>query len=102
MAVNTNNLYDLTDPITAGVYLEEIRNASLGRSGVFGKMKVKAHRKYLFSLDGKKEDRKPKDMLIYRADGVEIFIPSDWFLRSGKVKKSRIEEYKKLVLAEDK
>jgi hypothetical protein len=39
----------------------------------------------------------PTDMIIHRADGVEIVIPAKWFTKTGKIRKAKLHEYKKLV-----
>ena len=80
---------------TDGDYLfyEEIRGKKLGRSGFFGKIKAKASRKNMIQhYTGAIEE-----VAITREDGTKVTIPSDFFTKTGKLKKSKETEYRRLL-----
>jgi hypothetical protein len=72
------------------VYSEDLYKHCGERSGNFAKMKAKVAKKYIFSLDGTKEDRKPQPITIVRA-GKTITVPTIYLTKTGKIKKSGLE-----------
>lgn len=96
MSITNDGVFYVDGNCALDVFNQDIRETRRANSGFRGLMKAQyGHR--LKVQDLMSGAGTPNDMVVHRADGVDIIIPSTWFTKTGKVRKGRLQEYKKLL-----